>query len=113
MLTINTTRYSAVVAAFVAAYPKAVPVLDRRVQSGAAADWCTNARLTGAVNFSLSESGLELLGFHDGPRNMWASDTALPLVERLAAEKLLRFVVEAPRPRRLIDRLFGRQKSSN
>lgn len=113
MLTINTTRFSAVVGALLDAYPGAVVVIDRTTQSGAPFDWCTNARLTAANNFSLLSNGVEYLGFHDGPRNMWASDSALRLVERLSTEKALRFTQSAPRPARLIERLFGWRKSAN
>nr|CAS02801.1 putative integron gene cassette protein [uncultured bacterium] len=108
MITIDTTRYSKVVAAFVDRYPDAAIKLDKRVPTDPASRWCTNARLLGAINFSLLRGKTELLGFHDGPCNMWASAEALPLVEELAAQQLLRFKVLAPRPPSLISRLFGR-----
>lgn len=112
MVTIDTTRYSAVVAAFVERYPEAVAQLDKRPQVGLVSQWCTNASLLGATDFSLQQGGAELLAFHDGPRNMWASSAALGLVEELAARHVLRFQVASSRPPSLLARLFGRRNAA-
>ena len=109
MVSIDTTRYSAVVAAFVERYPEAVAKLDKQPATAPVAQWCTNASLLGAIDFSLRQGNTELLAFHDGPRNMWASPEALGLVEELAVKRILRFTVHAPRPPSLIARLFGRR----
>ena len=81
MIDLKTTRYSTVVAAFVERYPDAEARLDKRRVAGPVASWCTNAALREALDFSLTLGDDELLGFHDGPRNMWASSEALPLVD--------------------------------
>ena len=91
MLTIETTRFSAVVKAFVGQFPAAEVKLDGKIQSGPLESWCTNEKLKAAINLSLVNNGNEILGFHDGPRNMWASKDVLPLVTTLAEEKVLRF----------------------
>jgi len=108
MLTIETTRYSAVVAAFVERYPSAVPLLDKRHVTAPIDKWCTNANLKSAIDFSLQQESVELLGFHDGPRNMWASADALPLVEELASRSVLRFSVARVRQPSFLERLFRR-----
>ena len=112
MVTIETTRYSAVVTAFVAYYPNAVATLDRQPQTGPVTQWCTNASLSRAIDFCLRDGDIELLGFHDGPRNMWASSEVLGLVEELAAKRVLRFKISAPRARSLFARLFGRRSAA-
>jgi hypothetical protein len=91
MITIETTRFSAVVRAFVEQFPSAVVKLDRKTPLGDLASWCTNTKLEAAINFSLVNNGNEILGFHDGPWNMWADDEVLPFVKTLAEKKLLRF----------------------
>jgi hypothetical protein len=96
VIDIDTTRHSTVVAAFVERYPAAR--LDRRRVAGPLSSWCTNAALRKAVDFSLSLGRVELLGFHDGPHNMWASSEALPLVEELAARRVLRYRVSRFQP---------------
>ena len=88
MLTIETTRFSATVMAFIKRYPSAIAKLAKRIPTG---DWCTNAKLETAIDFSLTDNGTELLGFHDGPCNMWAADEALSLVQELAKQHILRY----------------------
>lgn len=111
---LHTKRYSAVVRKFLERYPGHVEV-DRKPVHEPVEAWCTNNRLYRAVNFSLVHNGLEVLGFHDGPSNMWAHESATPFVEQLARERLLRFTVArgpSPLPRtgifhQVIRRLFG------
>ena len=112
MVTIDTTRFSAVVAAFVERYPDAVARLDKQPQGGPVSQWCTNASLRHAIDFSLRHGELELLAFHDGPRNMWASTAALGLIEELAAKQVLRFKVSKPRPPSLLARVLGRRNAA-
>lgn len=107
MVTIDTTRFSTVIAAFVERYPDAVAKLDKRKQASSVGQWCTNVALLRAINFSLTRGGVELLGFHDGPRNMWASIETLPLVEELAAQRVLRFKVAEVASPSLLSRLFS------
>jgi hypothetical protein len=113
MLNIDTTRFSTVVAAFVKAHPHAVAYLDKVPQTDSLESWCTNERLKGAIDFSLAEAGVEFLGFHDGPRNMWASDAALAVVEALASEAVLRYSKAIPRNRGFLAKLFAFGKSSD
>jgi hypothetical protein len=87
---VETTRYAEVVRAFAVRYPNALAKLDGVPQPGSSSQWCTNAKLKAANDFSLKEGDLEILGFHDGPRNMWAPDEALGLLNELAARKVLR-----------------------
>ena len=91
MLTIVTTRFSAVVKAFIEQFPTAVVRLDGQTPTDPLDVWCTNQKLKVAINFSLVDNGKEILGFHDGPQNMWASNIATSLVKSLADKKLLRF----------------------
>jgi hypothetical protein len=107
VITIDTTRFSAVVSEFLRRYPNAVAKLDKVPQTAALGEWCTNARLAAAIDFSLVEGSEEILGFHDGPRNMWATDSTLPLVESLAERKLLRFRVARPRVRGFFSWVLG------
>jgi hypothetical protein len=113
MLTIDTTRFSMVVAAFVKAYPSAVAYLDKVAQTDSLERWCTNERLKSAIDFSLAEAGVELLGFHDGPRNMWASDSAMPVVVALADQSVLRYTKAIPRNRGFLAKLFAFGKPSD
>lgn len=55
--------------------------------------WCVNERIKQTRNFTLSRNKTELFGFHDSPKELWASITELPFVERMAANKLVRFKV--------------------
>jgi len=91
MLTIRTTRYSKVVSTFVGRYPDAEVRIDKKPPSAPLASWCTNAVLRQAINFSLRRGQVELLGFHDGPDNMWADTEAAALIEELALQKVLRY----------------------
>ena len=54
-------------------------------------DWCTNDLIKKTRDFKLSRDNIDLFGFHDGPDELWAIETELPFVERLAADKLIRF----------------------
>ncbi len=112
MVTIDTTRFSAVVAAFVDRFPEAVPMLDKKPQHGPVTEWCTNATLRNAIDFSLRQGKHELLAFHDGPRNMWGSTEALEVVEELSTKHVLRFSTTEPRPPSLLARLFGRRNAA-
>ena len=107
MLTINTTRFSTVIAAFVEHYPSATPYLNKRKVQLPIAQWCTNANLKSAIDFSLKEGEIELIGFHDGPTSMWACSDSLPLVEELASRNVLRFEVARFRNPGWFMRLFA------
>jgi hypothetical protein len=113
LITIETTRYSVVVRKFLEHYPGEVK-LDRAPVQEPSQTWCVNRRLQAAINFSLQHGGIEVLGFHDGPSNMWAHQSALPFVQQLAQEHLLRYSVSPSAPpsspspfRRFMQRVFG------
>ena len=112
LVSIQTTRHSAIVRKFLERYPGSVKINRKVVQEPPDA-WCTNKRLYNSIDFALVHGGVEVLGFHDGPRNMWAHETTLPLVEQLARERMLRFTVvrEVPPPHGfihwLLSRVFG------
>jgi hypothetical protein len=107
VITIETTRYSAVVRAFVESFPAATAKLNRAPVHAGIDEWCTNSNLQGARDFSLMDGDEEVLGFHDDPKDMWASDKALALVNELAGKKVLRFIVTEPKPRGLFARIFS------
>jgi hypothetical protein len=106
VLTITTTRFSLVVQAFAERYPDAVARLNNSIQEGPASGWATNAALRAAANFSLTDDSGELLGFHDNPKDMWASTATMPLVQELSAQRILRFTVTHKAPS-LLRRIFG------
>jgi hypothetical protein len=56
-------------------------------------EWCTNAQICRTRNFKLVRGGLELFSFHDHPRELIAAMSELSFVEKLYAEKVLRFRV--------------------
>jgi hypothetical protein len=109
MITIETTRFSLVVTAFVYRYPTAIVLIDRKPHCDDVSHWCTNAILQAAIEFSLREGEEALLGFHDGPSNMWASDAALFLVQELATQHVLRYTIAQSRPQGVLARLLGRK----
>ena len=113
MPTIHTTRYSKVVSAFIDRYPDAEAKLDKQKPDGQLKSWCTNAALLKAIDFSLRRGQVELLGFHDGPQNMWASTESMPLVEELANKQVLRYVKRSAQPPSLFARLFGRHHGAS
>ena len=112
LVSIETKRHSAVARKFFERYPGIVQI-NRKVVQEPLDIWCTNQRLYNSIDFSLNHDGLEVLGFHDGPSNMWAHESTLPLVQQLAHERFLRFSPgrAAPRPtgffHRLLSRVFG------
>jgi hypothetical protein len=84
---IVTTRYSSVVKAFLDEFPGAVVELDGQIQTSAAIEWCTNAKLKSAFNFSLTQGDTVILSFHDGPKYLYAHDEKEAFVETLRAKK--------------------------
>jgi hypothetical protein len=108
VLSIKTTRYSHVVKAFVEAFPDARAYLDKKEHATSTGDWVTNKALLSAIDFALVRNGVELLAFHDGPKNMWASSESRSVVQSLAEQKVLRFQQARVRQsllRRLLRRL--------
>ncbi|MEY2466201.1 MAG: hypothetical protein QOD03_722 [Verrucomicrobiota bacterium] len=55
------------------------------------ANWCTNEQIKKTKDFKLSRGKTDLFGFHDSPNELWAVESELPFIEKLAADKLVRF----------------------
>ncbi len=107
MIAIETKRYSATVRAFMEKYPSAISTLDNRVMQESPDIWCVNSKLKNAIDFSLKQNEVTLLGFHDGPGNIWAAMETLPFVQSLAERKLLRFNIAETKVADPPLRLFG------
>ena len=96
----HTKRHSAVIRRLLEHFSDdATAVIDRkRFRSSDFPDlltrWCTNDRIRATRDFKLLRGRVELASFHDTPDDIWIAEEALPFVERLAAEKLIRY--EAP-----------------
>jgi hypothetical protein len=102
LIWIDTRRHSAVVKAFVLKHPAAKAELDGIVQVDPLAGWCTKKRLRNAINFFLKTEQEEIIGFHDGPWNIWANESELPLIEELKTQKPLRYSIAETQPRQSI-----------
>ena len=61
-------------------------------------DWCTKKNLIKTTFFHLKQNGEELFGWWDHPENMWADISVLPFIEKLAAEKLIRYNIAVSKP---------------
>jgi len=100
LIWLRTKRYSAVLRRLLQEYSsEATAVIDRERFASSEfpqliASWCTNARILSTRDFKLLRGHREVAGFHDTPDEMWIADTELPFVQKLAAEKLIRY--EAP-----------------
>jgi len=106
MVGIKTTRYSAVIKAFLDRYPEATVRINRKIESRPVDQWCTNRNLCSIHNFSLSIGTETLLQFHDHPRDLLAKSDQRPLLEELASKGLLR--IENPKVRKKKPSLFHR-----
>lgn len=100
------------VGAFVDQYQPASIELDKRPISEPKDEWCTNNRLRTARDFSMTHNSIEILGFHDGPSNMWAHESTLAFVEELKAKKMLRYSVTQQDNKpgwlsKVVQRVFG------
>lgn len=63
------------------------------------ANWCTNAKISDTREFRLLCGSVELFGFHDHPDELWAAYSELPFIERLAAERIIRYRVLPASPK--------------
>ena len=91
MLTIETYSFSKVIEAFIEHYPSSVIKINNKIITDDVSSWCTDKNLNSVIEFSLTHMGRVLLGFNDGPENMWASDEALPLIKSLEEQNILSF----------------------
>ena len=60
-------------------------------------DWCSNTRIRSTRDFRLLHGRTELAGSHDSPKCIWADLSILPLIEKLASEKIIRYEVHPTR----------------
>ena len=100
LISIHTKRYSAFLRRLLEEYSHdATAVIDRKRYAGSdfpqlITSWCTNACIRATRDFMVLRGRSEVAGFHDTPDEMWIVASELPFVQRLAAEKLIRY--EAP-----------------
>jgi len=103
LIGIETTRYSAFFRCLLQEYGEGTLVKVDAVQyhspqyAELAEQWCINEKIVGTRDFVLTRNGVELFGFHDHPEQLWAAYSELPFIERLAAEKIVRFKVSEER----------------
>ena len=99
LIAIETTRYSEFFRRLFAEYADGVEIeIDsRRLSSGdiprLLTDWCSNAEICQTQHFKLSRGGVELFSFHDHPRELFAALSEQPFLERLHAERILRYSI--------------------
>jgi len=97
LISIETTRYSEFFRRLFAEYADGVTIeIDtRRYSSGdiphLLAEWCTNAQISRTQHFKLLRGDVELFGFDDHPRELFAAASERPFVERLRGEQILRY----------------------
>jgi hypothetical protein len=60
--------------------------------------WCINKNLQRTTFFNLKQNEEELFGFWDSPVNMWADISVLSFIERISAEKIIRFNIVKKEP---------------
>jgi|SRR6187455_2832264 len=111
LFSLRTTRVSGVVKAFVSAHPGAAVKVDLKPEVRPIEVWCTNQLLKSARDFSLTYNEVELLGFHDGYKNMWAHESTRSLLDSLVSQRLTRYTVTQQKERGFVSRalqwLFG------
>ena len=93
LFSLRTTRVASVVKAFVGAHPGAAVRVDLKPEVRPVEVWCTNRLLKSARDFSLAHNEVELLGFHDGYKNMWAHESTQALLDNLVSQRLTRYTV--------------------
>jgi hypothetical protein len=97
LISIRTKRYSAVLRRLLQEYTRdTTAVIDSKRFASSdfpqlIASWCTNDRIRATHDFKLCRGRTELAGFHDTPDALWIVESELAFVQRLAAEKLLRY----------------------
>jgi hypothetical protein len=96
-ISIETTRYSEFFRRLLQEYgPTSHVTIDGKVFDETQfprliEEWCINDRIKRTKDFRLLRDKTALFGFHDSPSELWATHTELPFLERMAAEKLVRF----------------------
>ena len=96
LIAIDTKRYSEFFRRLLAEYADgAAVVIDAREipVSEALSVWCKNTVICQTRDFLLKRHGIELCGFHDHPSETWLVESELQFVQRLAAERVIRFQI--------------------
>ena len=97
LIWILTKRYSTVLRRLLQEYSSgASVVIDRKRFNSSEfpqliTNWCTNECICSTRDFKLLRGRTDVAGFHDTPDEMWIATTELPFVQKLAAEKLIRY----------------------
>lgn len=96
---ISTTRFSEFFRRLLEQYRRGVRVeIDGARHSDADIDsliasWCTNTKIRATHDFALWQGEVQLFGFHDSPRQLWAACSELPFVETLQREHIIRYEI--------------------
>jgi len=53
--------------------------------------WCTNRRVRATRDFAVMRDGVEILGWHDHPREMWVASSERAFFDGLAVAKVIRY----------------------
>ena len=94
LIAIETTRYSEFFRRLFAEYAAhiTIEIGSSRFSSDDIprlfAEWCSNAEICRTRHFRLLRAGVELFGFHDHPRELFAAMSERPFVERLQSEQI-------------------------
>jgi len=89
----RTTRFAAVIRAFLKKYPDAIVKIDHKVETRPIDEWCTKKNLRCRIDFSISSNNEKILSFHDDSRELWAPIHALPFVKELASKRMVRYQI--------------------
>ncbi|MBM3847870.1 MAG: hypothetical protein FJ405_16490 [Verrucomicrobia bacterium] len=99
LIGIETTRYSEFFRRLFEEYAEGVTIEIGSSRYSSAdvpsllAEWCSNAEICQTQHFRLLRAGVELFGFHDHPRELFAAMSERSFVERLQTEQILRYRV--------------------
>ena len=99
LIAIQTRRYSEFFRRLFAEYSAGVSIEvgNRRLTSydipSLLIDWCINAEICRTWHFRLLRGDIELFSFDDHPDHLFAALSERPFVERLRAERILRYRV--------------------
>lgn len=88
---IETHRYSTLVKAVLDCCSNPIVLIDGSIESRNPKEWCTNRKLESIKNFVITQDGQEVISFHDHPRELIAPVESLPLIQKLATQKLLKY----------------------
>lgn len=106
LISIETTRYSEFLRHLLTEYAEGVTIEIGGRQFASEdipkllTEWCTNAEICRTRDFRLLRSSAELFGFHYHPRDLWAAESELSFVQRMAAGHIIQFELSNYEPKR-------------